>query len=303
MKLSYLEEYVKLAETLNFSKTAELTHITQPALSRHIAVIEAEIGTKLFQRNTRHVVLTDAGKVAYESFVAMLTQYHASLEEIKLLSSGQLGCIKISSPYYFTSDFTEPIVERFSFEYPQCDIQILSCQPIDGLNTLCNGNSDLFLSVNTGLTANQIIRQIPFASEKLAILVSSSHPLAKHTIINPTELINETFIFLDDNSGYRTFNEEILTIFARLRVPLTKSIFTQQVDTLGLTIRKTGGISIMPYSVRHMDRDYIKAIPLAGDEFNIKMCLSYRYDNPNPLIHKFIQTALNIFTNHDNESQ
>lgn len=298
MKLSYLEEYVKLAETLNFSKTAELTHITQPALSRHIAVIEAEIGTKLFQRDTRHVVLTEAGKVAYESFVAMLTQYYTSLEQIKLLSSGQSGCLKISSPYYYTSDFTEPIVERFSAEYPQSNIQILSCQPLDGFNTMYNGHSDLFLSLNTGLAANQNIRQIPFTSEKLVVLLTSSHPLANQTAINPVELIDETFIFLDDNCGYRTFNEEIRSAFARFGVPLTKSVFIQQVDTLGLTIRKTGGISIMPYSVRHMDRDYIKAIPLSGDEFDIKMCLYYRCDNPNPLIHNFIQTALNIFKNH-----
>lgn len=296
MKLNYIEEYVILAETLNFSKTAELTHITQPALSRHITVIEEEIGAKLFHRNTRHVVLTKAGKLAYDSFTDMLSQYHSTLEQIRLLSSGQLGCIKISSPYYFTSDFTEPIVEQFSLEYPKSDVQILSCQPIDGFNSMCAGDSDLFLSLSTALSANTEIKQVPFAAEKLAVLLSTEHPLACLTTINPTELINETFIFLDDNTGYRAFNEEILAIFANLNIFPKNIVFTQQVDTLGLTIRKTCGISIMPYSLRHMDRDYIKVIPLSGLEFNKKMCLSYRHDNPNPLIPRFIKTALSTFT-------
>lgn len=297
MKLHYIEEYLKLAETLNFSKTAEIMYITQPVLSRHIAIVEAEMGAKLLQRNTRHVVLTEAGKVAYENFTAMLTQYHIALEQIKLLTSGQLGSLKISSPYYYTSDFTEPIVERFSLAYPKCDVHILSCQPIEGLKSLLTGNSDLFLTTNTGLTANSELRQIPFASEILAVLLPSMHPLANQSFINPTDLVNETFIFLDNNAGYRDFNAEILSIFVRFGISPKKTIFTQQVDTLGLAIRKTGGISIMPYSVRHMDRDYIKTIPLIGHEFIVKMCLYYRYDNPNPLIHNFIQTAIKTFQN------
>ena len=61
IKISYLREFVLLAETLNFSKTAEKSYITQPALSRHLALLEDEMGATLMERTTRKVSLTPAG--------------------------------------------------------------------------------------------------------------------------------------------------------------------------------------------------------------------------------------------------
>ena len=72
LKLSYLREFITLAETLSFSRTSEIRFISQPALSRHIAAIEEEFGSALFTRNTRSVVLTESGKIVYKSFVDML---------------------------------------------------------------------------------------------------------------------------------------------------------------------------------------------------------------------------------------
>ncbi len=69
IKLNYIQEYILLAETLNFSKTAEMSYITQPALSRHILVLEEEMGTKLLLRTTRNVQLTPAGEMVYEAFL------------------------------------------------------------------------------------------------------------------------------------------------------------------------------------------------------------------------------------------
>ena len=68
IKLNYIQEYILLAETLNFSKTAEMSYITQPALSRHILVLEEEMGTKLLLRTTRNVQMTPAGEMVYEAF-------------------------------------------------------------------------------------------------------------------------------------------------------------------------------------------------------------------------------------------
>ena len=54
-KLSYIKEYVTLAETLNYTKAAEILFTSQPAISRHISIIEEDMGVKLFVRDTRNV--------------------------------------------------------------------------------------------------------------------------------------------------------------------------------------------------------------------------------------------------------
>ena len=63
MDLERIKLFNALAENLNYSKTAELMHISQSALSRYIAELEMTLGTRLFERTTRKVELTPDGKV------------------------------------------------------------------------------------------------------------------------------------------------------------------------------------------------------------------------------------------------
>ena len=65
LKIKYLEEFVVLANCLNFSQTAQQLYMTQPVLSRHISALEQELGVKLFRRTTQSVALTQAGEVFF----------------------------------------------------------------------------------------------------------------------------------------------------------------------------------------------------------------------------------------------
>ena len=66
MELKWLEDFVSLAETRSFSRSAELRHITQPAFSRRIQALEAWLGTELIDRSVYSMRLTQAGNVFYE---------------------------------------------------------------------------------------------------------------------------------------------------------------------------------------------------------------------------------------------
>lgn len=66
-------------------------------------------------------------------------------------------------------------------------------------------------------------------------------------------------------------------------------LYTQQIDTLGIDIKNTNGMSIMPYGVRNMNREYIKAIPLEDKDTLFSMSIFYRIDNKNPVIPKLLK--------------
>lgn len=57
--------------------------------------------------------------------------------------------------------------------------------------------------------------------------------------------------------------------------------------------KKSCGISIMPYGIRHMGRSYLKLLPFLDEDCIIEMCLYYKTDNDNPLIAQFVQLAIN----------
>ena len=75
MKMDYLREFVVLSEELNFSSAAAKLFISQSALSRHISVLEAELGSKLLERDTRNVVLTPFGYKISQKCRGILMQY------------------------------------------------------------------------------------------------------------------------------------------------------------------------------------------------------------------------------------
>lgn len=288
-KLSYIKEYVTLAETLNYTKAAEILFTSQPAISRHIAIIEEDMGVKLFVRDTRNVNLTTSGQAVYERFKDILEIYSQANEEATLLASGKIGKLKISSPYYWTEDFTEPIIKKFLLKYPQCNIKVISCQPSEGFDQMMERQSDFALSMETK-DIDEDIRRIKFAQEGLGVIMSSNHPLSLSTSVKLEEFNNCKLILLGGSKAIN-FNNYILSLFDKRHIKPQAISYTQQVDTLGLAIQETSGVGLLPYGVRNMNRSYLKTVPLEDSDCVLSMCFYYRIDNENPIIPQFIQVA------------
>ncbi len=295
IKISYIQEYVTLAETLNFSKTAELCYITQPALSRHIAELEEDMGAKLLERNTRSVSLTPAGESVYSNFKEILKYYRGAQKSAANFSSGKAGSIRVYSPYYWTEQYTEPAVLTFSEVNPNCEIEIVSCQPTEGIHAVIDDKADIAVSYEArGIS--QSIRCVPYAEDRMAVFMTEHNPLAIRSSISVEELSSEKLIHVQ---GYSEFpvavSENIGNFFRTYDSSHSEIIYSQQIDTIAMDIERHDGISIMPLGVSKMGRKYIKAVPLEGEESKIKICLYYKADNSNPLIPAFVNTTIRAF--------
>jgi len=294
IKFDYIREFVALAENLNFSKTAEQVFITQPALSRHIAELEKQLGAKLLDRDTRNVKLTKAGEAVYQNFSEILRLYYDAQSQAAFLSAGKTGVLTISSPYYWTADFVEPLLLHFQQVNPNCEIKVISCQPQEGMYSMMNGKSDVAVNMLWDESHSLTLRR-SFAKEKLSVVLSADHPLAQHDAIELAELSQETIVLLeDDGKGSDRYNSFVLDLLNTRGIKPTTFSYTQQIDTLGMTIKQSGGVCIMPYGVRHMNRSYIRVIPLADDDCLMDMCIFYRADNDNPVLPQLIHACTTV---------
>lgn len=106
MEISYLHEFLVLANTLNFTKASTTLHMSQPTLSRHIAELENQIGSPLFVRTTNSVRLTDSGRMLYEKANLLLSDYNNTLDEVRLATNRSVSTIKVSTSLV-------PTVEKF----------------------------------------------------------------------------------------------------------------------------------------------------------------------------------------------
>jgi DNA-binding transcriptional LysR family regulator len=112
MDLKWLEDFVSLAETRSFSRSAELRHVTQPAFSRRIQALEAWLGTELIDRSVYPTRLTHAGQVFYEQALILLSQ----MRETRTLLRGQSGAlaatIEFAVPHTLSLTFFPRWLER-----------------------------------------------------------------------------------------------------------------------------------------------------------------------------------------------
>jgi DNA-binding transcriptional LysR family regulator len=289
-----MNELIALAETLSFPAAAKRCYTTCSSLRRHLSEVEEDLGGKLFERTSHHVSLTQAGEVAYQSFKRICSIYEQTCIDIAMISQGTHGVIKIASPYYWTEDFTEPLVDYFSKLEPLCASQIISCQILDGMESLISGRADVFIDQRVK-DCDSTMRCIPFATQRLSVVVLDNDPLAKKDEVSLEELAGREFVFLDPKpNGVEEMNKDYTALLAAHGVEVGSPHLAQQVDTLGVTLREVEGVALMPYSIRHMDRSYLRFVPLANMQNAIEMCLYYLADNTNPLLDRFVSAATSL---------
>jgi len=91
VELRHIHSFLSLAKNLSFSRTAQLVHLTQPALSLQIQALEKEIGVTLFERNRRKTILTPAGLAFQREVAGGVNQLDQAVQKRPSSREGQIG--------------------------------------------------------------------------------------------------------------------------------------------------------------------------------------------------------------------
>src|SRR5258705_13209913 len=95
MELRQIRSFLSIAETLHFGRTAELIHLSQPALSLQIRALEEDVGVRLFERNRRKTTLTAAGGAFRDEAARALSPLDPAIRRAKLAAHGKLGLFRV----------------------------------------------------------------------------------------------------------------------------------------------------------------------------------------------------------------
>ena len=148
MEIQWLREFLQLTKTLNYRQTAEQLHITPSTLSKHIMLIEKELDTQLFIRDTKSVELTDSGRIFRDGASNMLREYEASISQMKRGGS-VVGDLRIGGGLRFTklNEIIHPMIAHFEKKYPDVRLTIVDTQYQDYRETLVRGGFDVVFSI------------------------------------------------------------------------------------------------------------------------------------------------------------
>src|ERR1700733_14891888 len=151
MELRQIRSFLSIAETLHFGRTAELIHISQPALSLQIRALEEEMGVRLFERNRRKTTLTAAGVAFRDDAAAALSQLEQAIRRGRLAASGKLGILRIRFLSTAGNEIVPNIVRQFRELNPEVEFSLRNILTAQQAEMLEAGSLDIgFLRLPIG---------------------------------------------------------------------------------------------------------------------------------------------------------
>lgn len=126
MNILSLRYFLKIAEHGSITQAASELHITQPALTRHVAHLEGDLGVKLLMRHGRGVRLTEPGRLLTARAKEILADIDNLSEELLARQTEPQGELSVGMPYSWSENITAPAVKQFTNHYPDVQLQIVA---------------------------------------------------------------------------------------------------------------------------------------------------------------------------------
>lgn len=199
MEIRQLKYFLVLAEELNFTRAASRLNISQPPLSVQISQLESEIGVQLFERTSRKVELTEAGRVFQKRIMDTFGHLNDSVARAQAVEQGLAGHIDIGLS---GSHFQGPLPERihsYTQRFPDIDIVLHEMQPAMQLETLRRGRLDVSISrtkVNDDTVFSTLLWRDPVVVAMPAISDGT-----RHDNLSMADLSEERFVMLRPESS------------------------------------------------------------------------------------------------------
>lgn len=247
MELRHLEHFVAVAEERNFTRAARRLHLVQSALSVSIRSLEGELHVQLFERTTREVKLTDAGRLLLPEARRTLDAAATAQAAVLDAQHGLRGTLRLGMMQMITLGDAGSLIAQFHRERPLVDIRP---------TTAPGGSAALISDVRRGVLDAAFVAlggpdqpgliATTLAAEPVLLGCPPDHPLASRDVVSVSELADEQFVDFTPGWGTRTIADQL---FAKEGVE--RSIGIEVPDSsIQLSLVRAGlGLTILPRSM------------------------------------------------------
>jgi DNA-binding transcriptional LysR family regulator len=250
MELRQIRSFLSVAETLHFGRTAELIHLSQPALSLQIRALEEEVGVRLFERNRRKTSLTAAGLAFRDDAAAAMSQLEEAIRRARLAANGQLGLLRIGFISTAGREIVPNILRQFRELNREVEFSLRNILTAEQLRMLETGALDIgFLRLPIG--EHPALDVVTVHREPFVLVVPSSHKLAKRKRAHLRELAGQDFVMYERTHA-PGFHDLIFGMLRDAGIVPNVSQTAGEMPTLISLVDSGMGIAILPASaVKH----------------------------------------------------
>ncbi|MGD8483531.1 MAG: LysR family transcriptional regulator [Thioalkalispiraceae bacterium] len=264
MDIDALQAFIAVAEQGSFSQAAQQLYLTQPAVSKRVATLEAELDTRLFDRIGRKIELTESGHALLPRARRILLDIEDSRRAISNLSGKISGKLRIGTSHHIGLHRLPPVLRQFTRQYPEVELDLHFMDSEEACRAVEQGDLELGIVTLPLLTPPDLHAEFIWP-DPLAIVVEKNHPLAVQSQISLAALAGEPAILPTHGTYTRQIIEKnIETEQLKLNIRLA----TNYLETIKMMVSIGLGWSVLPCS---MIQDELSTLSIKGLQLERKL--------------------------------
>ncbi len=267
--LDRLRVFQAVAQAGSFTRAAEVVHLTQPGVSKHIKYMEEYFGVPLFDRLGRQVVLTQPGEILFEATQEVMALVEAAEQRIYDLTGLRAGRLRLGANFPIGLYILPRILAAYRKNYPAVEVTL-------AISTSANIEAKVLANkLDVGLITREVrhpkLLARRFMTDDLVVIVPADHKWSGQRRVRAQDLLGETVILAARGAGARTVVE------GRLRakgIVLENVLDFVNAEGVKHAVEAGLGISVQPRIIvqREISDGSLKALRLADLDARIGYC-------------------------------
>ncbi|WP_394749382.1 LysR substrate-binding domain-containing protein [Spongiimicrobium salis] len=286
LELRQLRFFVALTKTLHYRKAAEDLGISQSALSQQIHHMESMLGTKLFDRSNRKVVLNRAGSLFLKEVKPILQQFEQSMVRWESVMKGHSGQITIGFVGSAMQAYLPPILIALGKTHPGIQLQLRELTNSEQLLGLKEGHVDIGFMRSNQVTSDFNIKEV--YRENFTLVLPKNHPVNQKNFKNIGQFANAPFILFPNNQS-QLYYQQILNLCASYGFSPRVQHQSIHGPTIFRLVENGMGIALIPNSLRDNHNYAIKYIELTEVAQKTALFAVWKGYNENPALHHLLK--------------
>ena len=256
-----LQTFITLSETKSFTKTGEVTGLTQPAVTSQIKRLEEELNCALFLRKKGEMTLSDEGEVAL-LYAKRLRAVSEKMRDRIRTAKSEIKKFRIGITHTQENGFMIDAMSRLIKENDKLNITLIA----DDIKNLYNmlENFELDMAVLEGKPANKSFNFTVIDTDMLTLIASKDSVLAKKSTVSLSELKKQNLILRLPNSATREKFASSLEAIGESLDEFNVVIEVDSVSTIKNLVRKNAGVTVMSKSacLKELNKGSLVSLPI-----------------------------------------
>lgn len=280
MNFRQLRTFIAIAESGGFARAEGRLHLSQPAASRQIQALEAELGVLLFDRIGRRIQLTSEGEDLLRRGRRLLQEADSFAERARALKGGQTGTLRVGGSTQHIEMVLADFLPHYRRKHPSVDVDLVEEGGARVAERLERGDVHLaFLTADDDSFPRRLLAPL-----YVLAVVSPTHRFARKAVLEISDLADESLLLLRRDFASRGwFDTGCHVAHIKPRVILESAA----PHTLMALARTGHGVAIVPSNVR-IPHDTVRALPLVNRKASIGRWVTVAW-NPERFLSRYAQ--------------